>query len=165
MPFEDSTINDKNEVKALTMKFGKPGDGFKGTLLAIKTVEVNVEKNGVFTKVAKNIYEFRAHAGAFHDIAKDAVGNDVPVEPEIIVPEGEIVKLWTRGKMFDDDMKHVKCGMIVAFKFTAYAVAKPGKRPAKIVKIYKGGVDPNYMGEDAAALVEAEFNENQLPPV
>lgn len=147
MPFEDPIFSDKNEVKSKPIKFGKIGDAFKGTLLSIKTVEVFDEKAG--GKVPKKVYEFSAHAGAFHDM--DPV-SFAPLDEETVVVAGDIYVLWSRGKRFDDDMKRAKPGTIVGFRYTGNTEPKPGRRPGKIVKTYIGGVDPNYMGESAEDL-------------
>lgn len=146
MPFTDPMMDEKNEVKSKTIKFGKVGDGFKGTLLSVKTLTVQTDKG----PAQKKLYQFRAHGGAFHNVDE----NFVPVEPEILVEQDEICVLWGRNQRFDDDMKRAKAGSIVALSYTGNAVAKPGKRAAKIIKIYVGGIDPNYMGEEGMDVTE-----------
>lgn len=163
MPFDDSIFDDKNEVKSKTVKFGKVGDAFKGTLLCVKVVEVLDDKLG--KKVPKNVYEFTAHGGAFHNV--DPV-TYAPLDPEVVVEAGDNYVLWSRGKRFDDDMKRAKPGTIVAFRYTGNTEPKPGKRAGKIVKVYVGGQDPNYMGESAADIARdfgGEVVDPALPPM
>ena len=148
MPYNDDIFNEKNEVKRKQVKFGKIGDAFKGTLLGVKTVEVDDMRLG--RKVPKKIYEFRAHGGSLHDIV-----DRVPSTEETTVNPGELYVIWSRGKMFDDDMASVKPGFIVAFRYTGDTVPTDKKKlPGKIVKIFKGGRDPEYMGEDAESLAK-----------
>lgn len=158
--YNDPIYDEKNEVKKKVIKFGKVGDSFKGTLLGKKLVEVRTDKG----PVKKYVYEFQAHGGSFHDSSKD--NPLIPVEEETAVESGEYCSLWSRGQIFDDDMRRAKPGMIVAYRFTGTNPAKPGKQAAKIVKIYIGGVDPNYMGENAEDVVAAAgFTEPAQPPM
>jgi len=140
---QDNIFDEKNKVKSQFVSWGKVGDWFKGTLLSMREVNSTLEPG------KKNkIYEFRAHGGEFHDLDE----NKQPIPEAIIVVEGDLWSVGGRASI-DNQMRNVKQGTIIGMKFSEVKPAKTkGYNPAKIVNIYIGGLDPNYMGEGVADL-------------
>lgn len=138
----DELFNESHAVKSNWVKFGKINDFIKGTLIDVREMMSNMPgKEGQKVKV----YEFLAHAGSFHDL--DEKRN--PVETPTIVNEGEY---WTIGGKvgIDAQMRNVKLGTIVGMRFAEEKPSKTkGFNATKIIKVYVGGQDPNYMGQTA----------------
>lgn len=140
---KDDFFNDKNQVKSNWVKWGKVGDCIKGTLVAIR------EHNSMFpgkegTKV--KVYELLGHNGSFHATDDDKKA----IEPPIMINEGEY---WMVGGKpgIDNQMRNVKIGQIIGMKFTDSKPAKTkGLNALKIIKVFVGGMDPNYMGQTSA---------------
>lgn len=146
----DEIFNPKNESKSQFIKWGKIGDWFKGTLTDVREIESQFPgKEGEKVK----IYEFKAHNGSFHEI--DA--NKQPVEPAITVKADEYWIVGGRAGI-DQHMRNTVKGEIVAFRFTELKPSKTkGFNASKIIKVYKGGLDPNYIGESAAESKDVPF--------
>lgn len=142
---DDTIFDEKNEVKVTykNLKFGKVGDWFKGTL----TDNTRQMKNNLSEKgEMQTIFEFKAHGGSVHLI------NDRKVDenPTVMVP-GEFWSYITgKGPMLSQ-LKAAKLGDIVGLRYAEERKSKtPGQNPAKIIKVFIGGADPEYQGETAA---------------
>lgn len=138
----DELFNEDNAVKSNWVKFGKINDFIKGTLIDVREMTSTMPgKEGQKVKV----YELLTHAGSFHDMDE----NKNPVEPAIVINEGEY---WNVGGKvgIDTQMRNVKLGTIVGMRFADEKPSKTkGFSATKIIRIYVGGQDPNYMGQTA----------------
>ena len=138
-PFEEGM----SEVKTSWVKWGKIGDFIKGTLVDIREINSMLPgKEGQRVKV----YEILAQMGSFHQIDEEKK----PIDPPVVINVGEY---WTIGGKpgIDSQMRNIKLGRIVGLRFTE---AKPSKTKGfnalKVIKIYVGGMDPNYVGQNSA---------------
>ena len=141
---KDPIFSQENKAKARFIKWGKPGDHFKGTLLRTE-MKPNPNKNGELSPS----YEFKASFGQFHFFQKNEQGVVVYDETPTICEDGDI---WTIGSLttIDKALKNVKPGTIVGFHFREQIQGKDKtKNPTKVIEVYIGGPDPSYMGEGA----------------
>lgn len=148
------------EVKSITIKLGKVGDFFKGTLVNIQELDVKDFNTGVL--VRKKLYKFKGIAGTFHDMDPNTF---IPLDPAIEVEPGKIYVLWSRGKRFMDNMLSVKLGQICMIKYVTDGKPAKGKRAAKIVKILTGAMDETFVNEEVVETHEEEVPENEMPPI
>jgi hypothetical protein len=157
------------EQKSNFVKFNKIGDYVKGTLVDIRQIKSMLpNKQGH----KSTVFELLTQIGSFHDAETkvDESGNKqiLVTEPPKTLGAGEY---WIVGAKDDIDptgkvlspglvnqMRNVKKGQIVGFRFTEVKPSKTaGFAPAKIIKVYVGGMDPNYMGQTSGD-VEADGN-------
>ena len=140
---QDDIFKEENQVTSQFVSWGKHGDNFIGTLLNVREVESRFNPG----KMIK-IYEFRARSGSFHGILEDKT---VDADATAVV-EGDIWSVGSRASI-DPAMRNVKPGTIVGLRYEEDVPAKQkGYNPAKIVRIYIGGQDPNWMGEGTETL-------------
>jgi len=140
---KDELFDEKNEVKSNWWVKGKPGDWVKGTLVDVREMESQLP--GQTGKMVK-IYEFLTSGGSFHRLDD----NKQPITPAVEIMEGEY---WMIGgnQSLDNQMRNMKKGQIVGIRFTETKPAKQkGFNPSKVLKVYDGGMDPNYMGQTSA---------------
>lgn len=130
------------EQKAVykNIKFGKVGDYFRGTLVdSSRQIQNNLSKD----KEMQTIYEMKAIAGSFHNIEKRVVAS-TPTIPQ----PGEFWSYITSKPAIVQQLKNCVPGQIVGFRFAEVKESKtPGFDDTKIIKVYVGGMDPNYQGE------------------
>jgi hypothetical protein len=141
---QDDIFNDANEVKVEynNIKFGKIGDYFKGTLTDNTRQIVN---NLSPKKEMQTIFEFKAHAGSFHDIVK----KQIAATPTAI-EKGEFWSYITSKPAIIQQMKNAKIGQVVGLRFAEIKKAtQPGFDDTKIIKVFLGAMDPEYQGETA----------------
>lgn len=138
----DDIFDPKNQVKATTLKFGKIGDWFKGTL----TDDTRVAPNRLNPdKGDQRVYQFKAKGGSFHGINNKVVDAE-PTECK----EGEFWQVYA-GKVMQSQLRNAKIGQIVGFRFDSEkAPTQPGHSPTKVINVYLGAMDPDYQGESAA---------------
>ena len=138
-PFEEGM----SEVKTSWVKWGKIGDFIKGTLVDIREINSMLPgKEGQRVKV----YEILAQMGSFHQIDEEKK----PIDPPVVINMGEY---WTIGGKpgIDSQMRNIKLGQIVGLRFTEVKPSKTkGFNALKVIKIYVGGMDPNYVGQNSA---------------
>lgn len=140
---DDALFNEKNEVKPEynTLAWGKIGDWFKGTL----TDDTRTMKSKFPPYEVQTVFEFKAHGGSFHDIVNKVV-QEKPTE----VKAGEFWSHIVGKPALLAQLKKAKLGQIIGFRFTELKESKtPGFDAAKIIKVYLGGMDPEYQGEGA----------------
>ena len=122
--------DESNEVKSQWAKFNIAGsDKVKGTLIAKRQIKSNLPgKTGELVWV----YDLKVDEGTFHALDK----KKKIIEEPIVAGEGEI---WSVGGKpgIDAQMRNVKLGQKVGFKFLAEIEAKTaGYNPAKQIKVY-----------------------------
>lgn len=141
---KDDLFDEKNEVKIQynTIKFGKVGDWFKGTLTNNTQKMVNQLSA---SKEMQTVFEFKIQGGELHDIV-----DRVPSE-DIITPEvGNVYSYITGKPAILNQMKEAKIGQIVGMKFVEHKPAsKPGYDKTKIIKVYLGGMDAESVAEQS----------------
>lgn len=138
----DPLFNEANEVKIEynTIKFGKIGDFFKGTLTDNSKQMVN---NLSARKEMQTVFEFKAKAGKLHIL----VNKQVPAEPTMAVP-GEFYSLITSKPAILNQLKKAQLGQVVGLRFTETIKNKqPGFDDTKVIKVFLGEMDPEYQGE------------------
>jgi hypothetical protein len=143
---EQSTLNPEfdgmQEPSGSIIKFGKVGNWFKGVVTANEKQVPNKLKAG--GKEMQTIYEFKALGGSYNDII-----NKIPQEKVTVVVPGEFYSYFAKG-FTDSLLKKAKLGQIVGLSFTEERKAtQPGYSDTKIIKVFLGGMDPNYQGEQA----------------
>jgi hypothetical protein len=139
---DEELFNEKNEVKVeyKTLAWGKVGDWFKGTLTDnTRQIPNNLSQK----KEMQTIFEFKAHGGSFHDIIKKQVQSEATTcEP------GDFWSLITSKPGILSQLKKAQLGQIVGLRFAETKEAKQaGYDDAKIIKVFLGGMDPDYQGE------------------
>lgn len=139
---DDELFNEENEVKVeyKTLAWGKVGDWFKGTLTDnTRQIPNNLSQK----KEMQTIFEFKAHGGSFHDIIKRVVQDEAT-----ICQPGDFWSLITSKPGILSQLKKAQLGQIVGLRFAETKEAKqPGFDDAKIIKVFLGGMDPDYQGE------------------
>lgn len=144
---DENIFDPKNEIKAAWLKFNKIGDWFTGTLIGKREIK-NTLPGDNFGKMIK-VYDFKASGGSFHSLD----GSKQLIETPVIVEAGQV---WTLGGriVIDNQMRNVKLGQKVGLKFTETKPAKQkGFNDLKIIKVYAGAQDPDWMGEDAVDMM------------
>ena len=133
---------EEQKVVYHNIKFGKIGDWFRGVLVDnTRQIQNNLSK----TKEMQTIYEMKAIGGLFHDIVK----KQVAAEPTVPV-EGEFWSFITSKPAIVQQLKGCVPGQIIGFRFAETKESKTaGFDDTKIIKVYVGGMDPNYQGETA----------------
>jgi len=107
------------------VKWDTIGQQFKGTYNG------SYEADNALSDKMQKIYEFIGESG---DVNKDEE-----------VETGKDYRIGTRGDIFDRIMKTVVVGQKVAFLFADEIPSKKkGNNPFKLIKVYKGELDPNY---------------------
>ena len=142
--FNDDNFNEKSEMKAMDMDWGKPGDYLLGTFVKAR--------HGIETQYGKNsIYEILAERGATHRlVGKGRMAK--PVDDVTMINKGEVWSLWGRGDIFCGQMNSLRPGQIVKIAFTEEKEGKNG--PWKDVKIFAP------MGNDGKPLMNQEYVDN-----
>lgn len=137
---KNDPLDNMQEVKSNWIKFGKIGDFVKGTLVSVRDIKSTLPgQEGKMNKV----YELLTDAGSFHTIFEDKT---VSKDATVVNPE----EYWNvAGKPgIDSQMRNVKYGTIVAFRFSEEKPSKTkGFNPNKVIKVLVGGPDPEYMGQ------------------
>lgn len=129
------------ESRGSQIKFGKPGDWFRGTVVRNdRRIANKLSAKGEM----QTIYEFKALGGKFHDIV------DKVVQPEVTeVVVGEFYSFFAKG-FVEAELKKAKIGQIIGLSFTEErAATQPGFNKTKIIKVLMGDMDPDYKGETA----------------
>lgn len=141
---KDPMWSDENEAKVEynNLKFGKPGDWFKGTL----TENTRQMKNNLSAKgEMQTVFEFQAHGGSFHNIVDNVVQEEATA-----VEKGEFWSYITGKPALLNQLKGAKLGQIIGLRFKEIKPSKTkGMNPAKIIQVYLGGMDPDYQGQSA----------------
>jgi len=138
----EDIYNDDNAVKSSWMKWGKPGNAVKGTLMSRERKENDY--NG--KKEMQTIYEIKVISGEFNDLKQDENGNYVAVEELTTMEAGDVYNIGGKSAI-DSQMRNIKIGQIFAMKFMESVPAKKkGNYPTKVVKIYTQGLmDEEYL--------------------
>lgn len=137
----DPIFDEKNQVKATynTIKFGKIGDWFKGTLVD----NTGRMKNQYNANDEQTILEFKSHGGSLH-----LINDKVVDENATIIVKGDFWSYITSNKAILNKLKNEPLGTIVGLRFKETIKAKnPIHNDAKIIDVYVGGIDPDYQGE------------------
>ncbi len=131
---------EEQKVSYNNIKFGKVGDFFRGTLVDnTRQMQNNLSPK----KEMQTIYEMKAITGSFHNIEKRVVASD-PTIPE----KGSFWSYITSKPAIVQQLKNCVPGTIIGFRFSEKKESKtPGFDDTKIIKVYVGGMDPEYQGE------------------
>ena len=128
------------KIEYNTIKFGKIGDWFKGTLTDNSKQMVN---NLSPRKEMQTVFEFKAKGGSLHILEN----KQVPAEPRL-VPDGEFWSFITSKPAILNQMKKAKIGQVIGLRFTeTIANKQPGYDATKVIKVFIGEMDPEYQGE------------------
>ena len=132
----------KNEVKSNWFKFGKVGDKISGTLTG--TREIPSQLPGKMGEMVR-LFEILADSGSYHMLDE----NKAVIEPAVEIQSGDFY-LVSKGPGLDVQMRRAKIGQKVGILFKEVKPSKTkGYNPLKIVKVFLGEMDPDYMGEGA----------------
>ena len=133
-------MSEWQEVKSLTVSWGKIGDSIEGTLTDIRERDVRDDLKGI---IRKKIYEVKADAGSYHEV--DAKRN--PVDPPVKVNQEDFYLIWGGKEAIDNGMKKAKLGQKIKVAFTEEIPPKvKGRSPFKVIKIYVGAMDDAWLG-------------------
>lgn len=140
----NNPFGDMQEAKRPQVKFGKPGDWFRGTLVDnAREIENKLSAKHEMQLIA----EFKMHGGSYHDIV-----NKIPVQEATEIKAGDFMSFFCKG-IVKDQLKKAKIGQIVGLKFEEEkASSQPGYNATKIIKVYLGDMDPEYQGETGSDL-------------
>lgn len=132
-----------NEVKTSTIKWGKVGNWFKGTL----TDNTRQQQNQLSKdKEMQAVYEFKIAGGSFNGINPD---KSISPDPTVL-EAGSFWTVYGKGAV-QGQMRNAKLGQIVGMRFVEEKASKqPGFNPTKVIKVFLGDMDPTYQGETAA---------------
>lgn len=136
---EDDIFNEDNKLESGRVQWGKIGDFIKGTYIDKRDIKYDDGKTGY-------IYEILATGGEYHSITDDDSGNSVIAEKATAIEKGDYVRVSGK-KGIDDEMKKVKIGQKVGFRFEAMGKKVSGKKPFKDVKVYRGVMDEAWLAE------------------
>ncbi len=132
-------------------KPGKPGDKFKGTYLGFKTKE-----NKFNPGAESRVHSFRGIAGEFHNIVSDeASGTEVVDEASTPVKAGEDYVVFGRS-MVDQELEKARPGQQVVLRYLDLRKPKKGGKPYKFIETKLGGMDEDWLKENAAAPAKPE---------
>jgi hypothetical protein len=136
-PFEGM---EETKVEYKTIKFGKVGNWFKGTLTDnTRQIKNNLSKE----KEMQTVFVFKAQGGSLNNIIKKQVVQEVTN----IVP-GEFWSFITGKPALIQQLKQAKIGQVVGLRFAEIKEAtQPGYDDTKIIKVLLGGMDDTYQGE------------------
>lgn len=131
---------EEQKVEYNNLKFGKVGDFIRGTLTDnSRQIQNNLSK----TKEMQTIYQFKIIAGSFHDIVKRQVQETITE-----CKPGEFWSYITGKNAIVQQLKSAKIGQIVGLRLAEIKPSKtPGYDDTKIIKVFLGGMDPEYQGE------------------
>ena len=136
---EDDIFNEDNKLESGRVQWGKIGDNVKGTYIDKRDIKYDDGKTGY-------IYEILASGGEYHAITDDEEGNIVVAEKATVIEAGDYVRVSGK-KGIDDEMKKVKIGQKVGYRFEAWGKKVAGKKPFKDVKVYRGVMDEQWLSE------------------
>lgn len=142
--------NEWAEVKNSFWKKGKRGDNIIGTLVSVR--EIQSQLPGKEKEMVK-IYEIKADGGLTHDT--DA--NKQPIEPAIVIKEGEFWNVGGGSKespsMIDNQFRNIKLGQKVKIEYVDdKEPKKKGFNGMKVIKVYTNGkFDDAWLKEQEAA--------------
>ena len=150
---QDDVFSEENEVKIVykTIKFGRVGDYFKGTLINnTRTMQNNLSEK----KEMQTIFELKAKEGSLHLIT------DRQVDPNATkIVAGEDWSFITGKTVMLKALEKAKIGQIIGLKFTEEKKAgKKGFNPAKIIKIFLGKMDDEWLKSQEEQGDGIEFN-------
>lgn len=130
----------EQKVEYNTIKFGKVGDWFKGTLIGNTRQMANQLSD---KKEMQTVFEFKLKEGSWHDIIDRVVTDDI-----VEVKAGETYSYISGKQAILQQMAAVPLGTIVGMKFTEELAPKTkGYNKSKIIKVYVFGADPEYTAE------------------
>lgn len=142
MADEQDPFAGMEEVKTATIKWGKVGDWFKGTLTE-NTREVQNKLSE--KKEMQKVFEFKMHGGSFHGINEDRS----IVETATIIDKDSFWSLFAKGAVAGQ-MRKAKLGQVIGMRFVESKPATTkGFSPTKVIKVFLGDMDPTYQGETA----------------
>lgn len=144
----DPLFNEENLSKNAFISWGKFGDFVKGTLTSKKQVPNKLSET---PGAMQWNYEILADTGSFHAIKDDIVSPT----PTIIQP-GNFIKVGGRVSI-DDHMRNIKVGQIVGLRYNADGKKVKGRKVAKIVGVYPGAINKDYMGQTASDQLQDAF--------
>jgi hypothetical protein len=129
------------EATRPTIKFGKPGDWVRATVVDNTR---QVENTLSAKHEMQTVYEFKIQGGQFHNIVdKVAAADPTPLE------KGSFWAYFAKG-VVHSQLKNAKIGQIIGLKFIEEKPStRPGFNPTKVIKVFLGEVDPEYQGESA----------------
>lgn len=134
----DDFFNETNELSQSWFRFDKIGDSIKGTLIRVS----DKPEQDVFP--AQKIYELKTDNGIM------------------------LVGISVKKVFIINAMRNVKIGQIVGFKYESdYQTdenKKKGMSPAKTIKVYRGGMDEEFLKENQNELVNTEQGLDETPP-
>lgn len=147
----DPIFNEENKVRTSAIKWGKVGDWLKGTLVD-NTREV---PNTLSDKdEMQRIFEFKIHAGQFHNIV-DRVVDEKPT----VLEAGHFWSVYAKPGLAQQ-MRNLKIGQVVGLKFAKELDPKvKGYNKTKVIEVYPGAMDPDYKGEQAGDSMAAGVDE------
>lgn len=136
---EDDIFNEGNKLESGRVQWGKIGDYIKGTYIDKREIKYDDGKTGF-------VYELLATGGEYHAITDDESGNAIIAEKATTIASGDYVRVSGK-KGIDDEMKKVKIGQKVGFRFEGMGKKVAGKKPFKDVKVYRGAMDEEWLKE------------------
>lgn len=141
-------ISDSNKVRSNWIKWGKPGDGFKGVLLEKRKMEVTYQ--GVKKDV--EVFEFSMQAGEFHN--SDEMTKQ-PIEPGVKIKAGDVYSVGDNCRL-GIMMRNVRPGDVVVVRYKEQLPPKvKGNAPAKILETYVVGHQDDYYTLTGSAKAES----------
>jgi len=147
MPNEADVFDGMKKVQAHFVKFSKVGDWCKGTYLGKRVIPSNLKPGEMQT-----LYDFKMHAGQFHNLDESKQLIETPV-----VIEADTYWTVSGKKSIDDNMRNIKEGQIVGFRFVKI---NPNKNkafnPTKVIDVLEGAMDPEFTGETSDDIDPAE---------
>jgi hypothetical protein len=128
------------------VKWGKPGDKIKGTLIDTFEVEDN------YTGKKQTVYILKADGGSFHNIAEKVI-SATPTEIE----KGSV---WNVGGRYSIDrvMRNLKLGTRVAIMYVSDVTTPKGT--AKSFNVLSGGFDAEWQASNMADALGGKVEED-----
>jgi hypothetical protein len=130
----ENPLGDMDLSKILFVKFTKPGDYVKGTLIERSE---SVDKFAKVKGDKQKLYLIKAAVGKYHDDNK-----------VVEIKAGD--HFYVGGKpSIDKGMTLVRIGQLVGIIFVGTKASKEkGYQPAKIFEVRKSGMDPEFLSPE-----------------
>jgi len=152
-------MTDYKEVVSNWYKATKIGDFMEGTLIS-KTMKDGIDPQG--RPQTQEIYELLTDDGKFHNLIKKGAQKVIDDKNPIIIPKGEYYQ-YAKGSVVSA-MKRIKIGQKVKFIFDSTIESKDKmKNDFKLVKVYAGEMDEEYLKEQWGEVGEPEKVADETP--
>lgn len=132
--------------KSSFVKFNKINDHIQGTLVKV-TVPTEPDQYGKMDKK----YTILCDSGSVYGGVMDKETGNYVVDQQPTVLEAGKEYIITGKVSLDSSMSEIQLGQKCIIQLSEFKASKKGTRPAKIMKVFKGGMNNEWLKEQADA--------------